>query len=159
MNSMMEYRGYHATVEYDAEDKIFVGKVFGIVDSLNFHGTSVEELEEMFHQSIENYLSICEQFGKEPDKEFKGTFNVRISPELHRLVALEAADQKITLNQYISRALERSFEDPKTIETIVYMPYSTKSVFWGTDNFISNPNMYEDKLNFNKRSEFTYVGN
>lgn len=39
------------------------------------------------------------------------------------------------------------------------MPYSTKSVFWGTDNFISNPNMYEDKLNFNKRSEFTYVGN
>jgi len=91
MSSMMEYRGYHATIEYDAEDKIFVGKVFGITDSLNFHGATVEELEGMFHQSIENYLSICSQCGKEPDREFKGTFNVRISPELHRKIAIETA--------------------------------------------------------------------
>lgn len=113
MSSMMEYKGYHATIQYDAEDKIFVGEVFGIVDSLNFHGSSVDELEEMFHQSIENYLSICAQYGKEPDKEFKGTFNVRIPSELHRKVALEAAKQSQTLNQYVTRALEKSFDDYK----------------------------------------------
>ena len=44
MNSMLEYKGYHASIEYDAEDNIFVGEVFGITDSLNFHGTSVTEL-------------------------------------------------------------------------------------------------------------------
>lgn len=114
MNSMMEYKGYHATIQYDAEDKLFVGEVFGIVDSLNFHGSSVDELEDMFHQSIENYLSICAQCGKEPDKEFKGTFNVRIPSELHRKVALEAAKQSLTLNQYVTRSLENSFDDLKT---------------------------------------------
>ena len=56
MNSMMEYKGYHATVAYDADDGIFIGEVFGITDSLNFHGESVAELETMFHQSIDNYL-------------------------------------------------------------------------------------------------------
>ena len=84
MSSMLEYKGYHATVEYDAEDDIFVGEVFGIADSLNFHGTSVEELKAMFRQSIDNYLELCKQIGKNPEKEFRGSFNVRISPELHR---------------------------------------------------------------------------
>ena len=59
MNSMLEYKGYHASVEYDAEDNIFVGEVFGITDSLNFHGTSVTELKEMFEQCIDNYLESC----------------------------------------------------------------------------------------------------
>ena len=48
MNSMLEYKGYHASVEFDAEDNLFIGEVFGINDSLNFHGTSVTELKEMF---------------------------------------------------------------------------------------------------------------
>ncbi len=108
MSKMMEYKGYHAQIEYDNEDEIFVGKVFGIVDSLNFHGTSVAELEEMFHQSIDNYLEMCERVGKSPEKEFKGSFNIRISPELHRGISLQAAQQGITLNQYVLNALETS---------------------------------------------------
>ena len=105
MSSMLEYKGYRASIEYDSEDKIFIGEVFGISDSLNFHGKSVEELEMMFAQCIENYFDYCKQIGKSPEKEFRGTFNVRIPPELHRRAALAAAEQKITLNQYIIRAL------------------------------------------------------
>ena len=44
MSSILEYKGYHASIEYDAEDNIFVGEVIGITDSLNFHGTSVDEV-------------------------------------------------------------------------------------------------------------------
>lgn len=110
MNSMLEYKGYHASIVYDAEDNIFVGEVFGITDSLNFHGTSVIELQEMFKQSIDNYLELCEKIGKNPDKEFKGTFNVRIPPEMHKKAALAAAMQNITLNQYVMRAIKQSFE-------------------------------------------------
>lgn len=106
--TMLEYNGYHASVEFDAEDKIFVGEVFGITDSLNFHGESVSELEEMFKQCIDNYLEVCEKIGKEPDKEFKGSFNIRITPELHKRAALEATNQKITLNQYVLNAIESS---------------------------------------------------
>ena len=76
MSKMMEYNGYHAQIEYDADDELFVGKVYGIADSLNFHGTSVAELEEMFHQSIDNYLLMCAETGKTPETEFKGSFNV-----------------------------------------------------------------------------------
>lgn len=59
MSSILEYKGYHASIEYDAEDNIFVGEVIGITDSLNFHGTSVDEVKEMFKQSIDNYLILC----------------------------------------------------------------------------------------------------
>ena len=110
MNSMLEYKGYHATVVFDADDNIFVGEVFGITDSLNFHGASVSELKEMFKQCIDNYLELCAQIGKNPDKEYKGTFNVRIPPEMHRRASLEATRQRITLNQYVMRAIEQSFE-------------------------------------------------
>lgn len=108
MNKMMEYRNYHARIEYDADDALFIGKVFGITDSLNFHGTSVQELEEMFHQSVDNYLTMCKETGKNPDKEFKGSFNVRISPELHKEISIQAAEEGMTLNQYVLRALENS---------------------------------------------------
>lgn len=116
VNSMLEYKGYHASVEYDADDDIFIGEVFGIADSLNFHGTSVEELKRMFEQSIDNYLDLCQKIGKNPDKEFRGTFNVRLSPEIHRKAALAAKMQKLTLNQYIAEAVERSFENNETVK-------------------------------------------
>lgn len=113
MSKMMEYNGYHAQIEYDSDDEIFVGKVYGIVDSLNFHGESVSELEKMFHQSIDNYLDMCSRTGKKPDKEFKGSFNIRITPELHRGIAMQAAQEGISLNQYVAKKLEESLSDTR----------------------------------------------
>ena len=118
MNSMLEYKGYHATIEYDAEDEIFVGEVFGITDWLNFHGNSIDELKNTFSQCIDNYLELCKKVGKNPDKEFKGTFNVRIPPELHKKAALAAAEQKITLNQYVVRAISKSVEEKKMLNWV-----------------------------------------
>ena len=69
---MLEYKGYYAAVEYDAEDKIFVGEVLGITDSLNFHGKSMEELKETFSQCIDNYLGLCKKIGKNPEKTENG---------------------------------------------------------------------------------------
>ena len=105
MSRMLEYKGYHASVDYDDEDELFVGSVFGVRDSLNFHGTSVEELKNSFHDCIDNYLDMCKQFGVAPDKEYKGSFNVRLEPKLHRDVAFAAEQQGITMNQYVVNAL------------------------------------------------------
>lgn len=58
-------------IEYDAEDDIFVGEVFGIKDSLNFHGNSIGEFRNIFSQSIDHYIELCEKTGKNLDKEFK----------------------------------------------------------------------------------------
>ena len=66
---MLEYKGYHAQIEYDADDDIFAGKVYGITDSLNFHGSSLSEAEHMFRQCVDNYLQMCSQSGKKPNRE------------------------------------------------------------------------------------------
>lgn len=108
MKSMLEYKGYHATVLYDADDELFIGEVFGITDSLNFHGSSIDELKEMFANSIDNYLNLCKHLGKTPEKEFKGSFNVRIPVDLHKQIAMLAAQEQITLNQYVVNALNKS---------------------------------------------------
>ena len=65
---MMEYKGFHADIRYSDEDKMFVGQVFGLNDSLGFHGSSADELEKSFHQCVDNYPEMCAEFGKEPEK-------------------------------------------------------------------------------------------
>lgn len=106
MSSVMEYNGYHAKVEYDGEDNIFVGMVIGLNDMLGFHGTSVDELMISFQNCVDNYLSWCAEAGKDPEKEFKGVLNVRISPDSHREAAMDAAMDGITMNQFVAEAIE-----------------------------------------------------
>lgn len=64
IDSTLEYKGYKAVVHYDAKDNIFVGDVLDIEDFLSFHGTSVDELKESFHQRINNYLVLCNKLKK-----------------------------------------------------------------------------------------------
>ena len=105
-NSLMEYNGYHAKIDYDQDDQIFVGHVIGINDSISFHGGSVKELTREFRNAVENYLEYCKKAKKEPDKEYKGSFNIRIKPEQHRKLALHAANEGITINQLVARAID-----------------------------------------------------
>ena len=106
ISSLMECKGYHAKIEYDQEDRIFVGHVLGINDSISFHGYSVNELTSEFENAINNYIDYCNQIGKTPEREFKGSFNVRIRPEQHKKIALYAADEGITINQFVSTAID-----------------------------------------------------
>ena len=113
IGSLMEHEGYHAKIEFDQEDQIFVGRVLGINDSINFHGRSVQELTDEFHNAIANYREYCRLANKAPEREFKGSFNVRIKPEQHKKVALQAANEGITtlppLAKVLSRILASSF--------------------------------------------------
>lgn len=102
----MEYKGYHAEIRYSDEDRMFVGEVIGLNDFLGFHGQSVDELENMFHQSVDNYLQMCAELGKEPDKEYRGQFNVRIPPVLHKSAVMHARRRGISLNEFVKKAIE-----------------------------------------------------
>lgn len=106
MANTLKYRGYHGQIEFSAEDNLFVGHVIGIQDSLNFHGSSIDEITVSFHDCIDGYLEMCKTFGREPDKEYKGSFNVRISPPLHRSAAIQAEAEGKSLNQFIQEAIE-----------------------------------------------------
>lgn len=108
MNSLMEYKGYHAKIEYSADDHAFIGTVCWINDSISFDGASVEEITQAFHEAVDDYLDFCREIGKEPNKEFKGVFNVRVDPALHKNAALTAAQKGMTLNQFVSEAMSKA---------------------------------------------------
>ncbi len=103
----MQYNGYNAKVEYSDEDKCFFGVIIGINDSISFEGQSIEELKEAFKEAVEDYLDMCKRLSKEPEKTYKGSFNVRINPMLHKQAALVAAANGLTLNKLVEAAVEQ----------------------------------------------------
>jgi predicted HicB family RNase H-like nuclease len=103
---MIEYKGYIATIEFDDEADIFHGEVVNLVDIITFQGKSTEELREAFKDSIDDYLEFCASRNESPDKPFSGKLSLRISPELHRQIALKAKLKKKSLNSLISETLE-----------------------------------------------------
>ena len=86
-NNILEYKGYHAKVEFDAEALILRGKIEGINDLVNFESADINEIRKEFESAVDDYLEFCKEVGKDPDKEYKGSFNVRVNPELHRRLA------------------------------------------------------------------------
>ena len=76
MKNYLEYKGYLGTVEFSADDKVFFGKVQGINDLILFEEKSVSELENSFIESVQDYLETCKEIGKEPNKTFKGRYNL-----------------------------------------------------------------------------------
>jgi predicted HicB family RNase H-like nuclease len=105
---MMEYKGYIGRVEFDDEAAIFHGEVINLRDVITFQGESVQELRQAFQESIEDYLEFCRERQEEPDKPFSGTFTVRISPELHRDLALQAKLANQSLNRWVNLLFEES---------------------------------------------------
>ena len=106
MNDVMTYKGYIGSVHYSEEDEVFHGKIEAINDLIMFEGTSVKELKEEFHEAVDDYLETCKEMGREPQKPFKGSFNIRIPSALHRKAAKKATMMGISLNQLVQKALE-----------------------------------------------------
>ena len=106
MNDILVYKNYYATVHFNADDEVFHGKIIGINDLVNFEGTTVAQLKKAFHEAVDDYLETCKSLGKEPDKVYKGSFNIRIPSELHREAARHAALKNMSLNDYVRYALD-----------------------------------------------------
>ena len=107
---MMEYKGYEAQVEYDSDDRAFHGLVVNIADTIHFEGATVDELEQAFRDSVDDYLAFCAERDEEPDKPYSGKFVVRIDPELHRRLAAAAREKGTSLNRYVTQCLSRGLQ-------------------------------------------------
>ena len=105
MKGLLEYKGYHGTVEYSAEDNILFGSVIGIRSLISYEGQSTDELKADFEGAVDEYLELCAEKGISPEKEYKGSLNIRISPEAHRKASLVAIAENISLNQFIERSI------------------------------------------------------
>jgi predicted HicB family RNase H-like nuclease len=107
MSNILNYNGYIGSVEYSSEDRIFFGKVELVTDVVTFEGSTPDELENSFREAVDGYIELCKEVGKEPQKAFKGTFNVRINPELHKKAAMVAIQKHTTLNQVVAEAISK----------------------------------------------------
>ena len=106
MSSLLSYKNYNGTVEYSKADNCLYGKVIGVNSLLSYEGDSVRELEADFRSVIDEYLKDCEERGLQPELPYKGTFNVRISPDLHRTIATYAIEHGKSLNAAVEEAIE-----------------------------------------------------
>ena len=105
MSNTMEYRNYIGSVEFSEADGVFFGKVMGIRALISYEGTTAKELIEDFHGAVDDYLAHCEETGTEPERAYKGSFNVRVSPELHRQAVIYASAHQMTLNSFVENAM------------------------------------------------------
>ncbi|MGH9609029.1 MAG: type II toxin-antitoxin system HicB family antitoxin [Bryobacteraceae bacterium] len=101
----MTYKGYEARVEFDEEARLFHGEILNTRDVITFEGSSVDQLEQAFKDSVDDYLEFCAERGEEPDQPFSGKLLVRVSPQLHRQLMSEARKSGKSLNAYVAAVL------------------------------------------------------
>ena len=105
-SQLKKYKGYTGTVNYSADDRVFWGKLDGIRATVTYEGRDVDSLEKAFREAVDDYLELCEQQSIEPEKPFKGTFNVRVPNDLHRDLARYAQETDMKLNSVAKVAFE-----------------------------------------------------
>lgn len=103
--SVLNYKGYSARVEFDAEDNILHGRIAGIRDGVTFHATNVDALRRAFREAVDDYIETCAKIGKTPQKSYSGQLMLRVDPATHARVALAAELAGKSLNQWGEEAL------------------------------------------------------
>ena len=107
-DSTMNYKGYTALIRFSAEDGCLVGQLIGINDIVGFHGTSVEEIRKAFEEAVDFYLESCAKSGHEPNKPYSGKVTLRLPPDLHAKLAVQAAAKGSSLNNLLVTTLSES---------------------------------------------------
>ena len=119
-NNILEYKGYHTKIVFNSADFVLRGKIEGINDLVDFECEDVKDVEKEFHAAVDDYLQFCEEVGKTPEKEYKGTFNVRIDPALHKKLANIAMKNGDTLNASVEKAISSYVYNEKRISEYLH---------------------------------------
>lgn len=106
MKDLLKYKDFVGTVHYSSEDEVFYGKLTGVPDLVTFEGATVKELKKSFIDAVDDYLEICEYLNKSPHKSYKGTFNVRVTPDTHKQAAYKSIELGLSLNQFVEQAIK-----------------------------------------------------
>lgn len=103
---ILKYKEYEGTAEVDITRGVCRGKVLFIDDLVTYEADSVSKLTEEFELAVDDYLATCSLVGKEPQRPFRGLFNVRVAPAIHRAATLRAVADGVSLNDVMVRALD-----------------------------------------------------
>jgi len=104
--NLMTVDAYHAKIEYDEQIDLFRGEILGLNGGADFYGKNPKELRTEFKKSLHVFLEVCKEKGIAPRRQFSGKFNLRIPPELHERLAIEAQAQGKSINSLAQEALQ-----------------------------------------------------
>jgi predicted HicB family RNase H-like nuclease len=110
MKDILKYKDFLGSVHFSAKDDCFFGKIEGIDDLVTFEGQDVKALKKSFHEAVEDYLELCNIAKKPLLKSYKGSFNIRIAPDLHKKAVQKSLMLGISLNQLVQQAIEKEVE-------------------------------------------------
>ncbi len=104
MNTM-QYKGYTTRMDFDAEDKIIIGRVVDVDDIITFHGSSVAGFENAFHAAVDSYIAACEKLNQSAEKPASGRLMLRVNPAVHAAAVKASARSGQSLNKWAESVL------------------------------------------------------
>ena len=107
---VLTYKDFIGSVHFSTEDDVFFGKIEGINDLITFEGDSVKELKDAFYYVVDEHINDCKKENIPVEKSYKGSFNLRLTPDLHRRAAIMAKSRGSTLNAFVKESIERRLE-------------------------------------------------
>ena len=107
---MLDYKGYHAEVEYRPDDGLLFGRVLGVRDTVVFEAETAASVRTAFEGAVGDTLASCADTGEDPDRPFSGRSDVRLPPDLHRAAAVAAEAEAEGLNHFVRTAVAREVE-------------------------------------------------
>ena len=102
------YKGYTTRVDFDVDDRIFVGRLLGIRDVVGFHADTFAEFEQVFRATVDDYLDTCQRQGWEPNKPASGKMMLRVQPEIHANAIRAAQLAGKSLNQWAADIIKQA---------------------------------------------------
>lgn len=71
-----EYRGFHGSVEWSEEDRLWCGKILGIRDLILYDAPTRRALKTAFRRAVREYIDDLKKLGREAEipKPRKGLF-------------------------------------------------------------------------------------
>jgi predicted HicB family RNase H-like nuclease len=102
--NLLRYKDYQGAVEFD-EGRLIL-RLLHIDDLITTEIDRASDARAAFMELVDDYLASCVELGKQPSKPFKGSFNVRVSPNLHKRAAFAAMEEGETLNAFVLSAIE-----------------------------------------------------
>ncbi len=112
MINSMTFKGYAASMVFDAEDKVIVGRVLDVDDIISFHGESIAEFEANFHSAVDAYLAASKELGSPAERPAGGKVMLRIAPAIHAAALKAAARGGTSLNKWAESALGKAARKP-----------------------------------------------
>jgi predicted HicB family RNase H-like nuclease len=109
--NILTYKNYIGSVSFSSQDEVFYGKIEHINDLITFESDNAHDLKKAFEEAVNDYISFCKEKGTIPDKPFKGSFNVRVKPSVHKLAYQKAIQKGMSLNKFIETTLEKELKE------------------------------------------------